>query len=70
MDASLAQGDASVASTCDRLLAQLERHNSKEEPILYPQADAVLSAPASAELRDFIASGRMPDGWVCERARG
>ena len=51
------------------LAAQLERHNTKEEPILYPQADLVLSAAATVELREFLASGRMPDGWVCQRAQ-
>ncbi len=53
---------------CKLLLAQLERHNSKEEPILYPHADDVLGAPASAELRAFMRSGQMPDGWVCTSA--
>ncbi len=50
---------------CQRLLAELERHNSKEEPILYPHADGVLGARASSELRAFLESGRMPDGWTC-----
>lgn len=34
-------------------------------PILYPHADDVLGAPASTELKAFIRSGHMPDGWVC-----
>ncbi|CNF53210.1 hemerythrin HHE cation binding domain-containing protein [Mycobacterium tuberculosis] len=50
------------------LLALLERHNSKEEPILYPQADAVLTPEAADHLRGFIASGRTPEGWVCQGA--
>ena len=63
--------DASVgelAGRCKWLLAQLDKHNSKEEPILYPHADAVLGAAASAELRAFLESGRMPDGWACAQA--
>jgi iron-sulfur cluster repair protein YtfE (RIC family) len=54
---------------CRQLLAQLEKHNSKEEPILYPHADTALPADADAELRAFLASGRTPDGWVCSGAR-
>lgn len=46
----------------------LDAHNSKEEPIIYPQADAVLAPEAGALLGAFIESGRMPDGWRCERA--
>jgi hemerythrin-like domain-containing protein len=53
---------------CEQLLAQLERHNSKEEPILYPRADEVLGGRASAELTAFIESGRMPPGWACANA--
>jgi len=59
---------STVDETCRALLAQLERHNSKEEQIIYSQADAVLTAAASAGLKAFLAAGRMPDGWVCARA--
>lgn len=62
--------DAHAApETCDELLAQLERHNSKEEPIIYPQADSVLSAEAGDELKAFLSSGQTPAGWVCATAR-
>jgi regulator of cell morphogenesis and NO signaling len=57
--------DRSDVETCELLLAQLERHNSKEEAIIYPQADAALSAAADAGLRAFLAAGRIPKGWVC-----
>lgn len=59
---------AEPAATLDRcrdLLAQLDRHNSKEEPIIYPRADEVLAEQASAELSAFLNDGRMPEGWVC-----
>ena len=59
---------ATTADTCRRLLTQLDAHNAKEEPIIYPQADTVLSAAAGAGLHAFIQAGRMPDGWVCARA--
>lgn len=54
----------------DDLMPRLEAHNLKEERILYPQADAVLEGEPGEELREFMASGRMPPGWVCEMARG
>lgn len=60
---------ASVLQICSELEAQLEDHNSKEEQIVYPQTERVLTAPASAELRAFLDSGMMPTGWVCEAAQ-
>jgi iron-sulfur cluster repair protein YtfE (RIC family) len=74
MDAidSLVAGHAdhgTVVSACRELLTQLDKHNTKEEPILYARADAVLSSTAAAELSAFIDEGRLPDGWVCEGAR-
>lgn len=59
---------STVDEACRVLLAQLERHNSKEEPIIYSQADAALTAAASAGLKAFLAAGRIPEGWVCARA--
>jgi len=58
-----------VLELCGALMPQLEAHNAKEEAILYAQADAVLSESAAAELQRLLDTGRMPDGWVCERAR-
>lgn len=60
---------APVGPLLQQLVVQLEDHNDKEEQILYTQADQVLSADASAELVEFLASGRLPDGWVCEAVR-
>jgi len=48
--------------------ALLDQHNTKEEAVIYPQADVVLSAGTDAELGAFLAAGQMPDGWVCGRA--
>jgi hemerythrin-like domain-containing protein len=67
-DLAAGNAEAEVQGRCKWLLGQLEKHNSKEEPILYPHADGVLGAPASAELRAFLQSGRMPDGWTCAKA--
>lgn len=71
LQAKLADGSASapVLDTCGQLVAGLESHNSKEEAIIYPQADVVLSASVTAELRAFLDSGSMPDGWVCQGAQ-
>jgi len=70
IDRELAADPAEVPGRCKWLLAQLTKHNQKEEPILYPHADEVLGAPASAELVTFLERGSIPDGWVCANARG
>lgn len=61
-------GDGPLAASCQTLLGQLERHNFKEEPIVYPEADTVLTADATAEFKGFLAAGQIPDGWVCATA--
>ena len=53
---------------CRELLDRLAEHNAKEEPIIYPQGDAVLDDQQTAELLDFIDSGELPEGWVCAQA--
>lgn len=58
----------SAASTARELLELLDRHNSKEEPVIYPRADADLDPGQADELAIFIGMGSMPEGWVCERA--
>jgi hypothetical protein len=50
-------------------LARLDQHNTKEEPIIYPRADADLPIDTTAELRSFLETGTAPAGWVCEAAR-
>jgi hemerythrin-like domain-containing protein len=57
-----------IQDACRELLTRLDAHNSKEEPIIYPQADAQLSDDTTSRLHDFLAEGRMPDGWRCEQA--
>lgn len=53
---------------CQRLLTLLADHNKVEEPVLYPAADTGLAPETAAELAEFLANGRMPDGWVCAKA--
>ncbi|HNP15470.1 MAG: hemerythrin domain-containing protein [Cryobacterium sp.] len=57
-----------LQSACRELLAKLDNHNSKEEPIIYPQADTVLDDAATEKLHDYLNTGRMPHGWRCEKA--
>lgn len=57
-----------VISLCQELLELLDKHNAKEEPIVYPQADLTLSATATRELHAFLATGTMPEGWACRMA--
>lgn len=57
-----------LLASCRGLLDLLDQHNSKEEPIIYPQADKILSSDANEELSAFLAAGTMPEGWVCEKA--
>ncbi|GAA4675712.1 hemerythrin domain-containing protein [Gordonia humi] len=51
-----------------RLLAVLDAHNGKEEPVLYPHIGEAIGDDASADLLDFLDTGTMPDGWVCATA--
>jgi regulator of cell morphogenesis and NO signaling len=71
LDRALTSGGAAdiVCDLCRQLMVLEQHHNPKEERIVYPQADHVLTAPATTRLRDFLAAGVLPDGWVCERAR-
>jgi len=66
----LAAGDVTSAAELvrGRLTALLASHNPKEERILYPQLDSALEQPHQEALREFVAVGRLPDGWACARA--
>ena len=69
LEGQLAQdpaGDAATA-TCQMLTVQLQTHNDKEEPIIYPQTK-ILSEHAATQFARFIEIANFPDGWTCERA--
>ncbi len=72
LDQRLAQGQAGPQA--DEPLRQLEQtlaaHNDKEEKIIYSQADAAHAGASAEQMLAFIAGGALPEGWVCERARG
>ena len=52
-----------------QLAIQLQHHNLKEEKILYPQADQILTAAASQHLQAFLQTGQLPQDWVPTKAR-
>lgn len=64
-----AVADEDLTSVCQELLALLERHNSKEEPIIYPYMDAALTREEQDRIRDLLADGQLPDGWVCRECQ-
>jgi len=51
------------------LLQLLDRHNAKEEPIVYAAADQRLDAETAAEINQLVETSTLPAGWVCEQAR-
>jgi regulator of cell morphogenesis and NO signaling len=57
-----------VLAACRDLLSQLDGHNAKEEPIVYPHVGSDLSAAEQATLAELLESGTTPDGWTCQRA--
>lgn len=59
---------AAVHAQCRQLAVRLLHHNLKEEQVVYPQVDRLLSTLAAERGREFLRSGRLPDGWACQRA--
>ena len=59
---------AALIGACEEMLGVLESHNSKEEPIVYPNLDTELSVEQAAQLRSLIETSALPSGWVCARA--
>src|SRR5699024_8061481 len=50
----LDEDPATTTETCQQMLALLDAHNSKEEPILYPHIDEALGADEAQKLRAFM----------------
>jgi hemerythrin-like domain-containing protein len=71
LEAALADGAGRepASEACRELLERLDRHNMKEEAVLYPRADGALAGPAAERLGALLESGRLPDGWVCAGTR-
>lgn len=58
-----------LRATRAELFELLQRHNPKEETILYPQADTVLTPSRASQVRAFLASEGPPEGWLCQGLR-
>jgi regulator of cell morphogenesis and NO signaling len=58
-----------LKATCTQLLDQLHKHSFTEEPAIYLHANYELSASTSEELTRFVVTGRLPEGWICQRAK-
>ncbi|MDA8322191.1 MAG: hemerythrin domain-containing protein [Actinomycetota bacterium] len=72
LDRRPAAGSGAAGSGADlarQLTTRLLHHNLKEERVLYPRADVILSESDADRLRAFLAVGELPAGWVCLRAR-
>jgi hemerythrin-like domain-containing protein len=54
-----------LRASCGELLRLLQRHNPKEEQILYAAADRLDAERADGWLARALEAGRMPDGWTC-----
>lgn len=44
----------------------LEAHNDKEEKILYPAGDDLLTDDLGEEILETLANPDIPEGWTCE----
>lgn len=70
LEVSLQGGSADehLAADCQELLSLLENHNSKEEPIIYPQMDTALSVQEQQQVAHLLTGGALPEGWICQDA--
>lgn len=62
--------DDVLRTACRQVLDLLQRHNPKEEQILYPQVDQVVGDNASIDAREFLQTGQVPADWTCHGLRG
>jgi len=51
---------------CADLERVLEKHNEKEEKILYPQADSLVQPEVKRDVLQYVERGELPPGWVCQ----
>ncbi len=52
------------------LLVLLAEHNAKEEQILYPASDQLLTEQELAEMVPQLEEAEAPEGWLCRAHRG
>lgn len=54
--------------TWEALMTTLGAHNTKEELIVYPSGDQILTQEAADDVRHALLSEETPKGWVCQLA--
>ena len=54
-----------VMESCRDLARLQEKHNEKEEPIIYSQADQKLGFEDATQLAAYLKSSTLPVGWIC-----
>jgi regulator of cell morphogenesis and NO signaling len=57
---------AGGATLCRELDFLLREHNLKEERVLYPLADRVLTVEVISRVGSVLDSGSLPQGWLCQ----
>ena len=63
--------DPEVRRTAARILqAELDRHTTKERPIIFDHVEDVLSPEQQREVAERIETVEMPPGWVCPDPSG
>lgn len=66
---ALAEDEDGIRANCQRLLELLDRHNMKEEPVIYGRIPEGLSPEELGALAGALEQERAPQGWVCARAQ-
>lgn len=59
-------GSAGLLEMLQRLERLLVEHNAKEEQIIYPAGDQLLTADVAEHVLATLASGGTPPGWISE----
>ncbi|UVI35055.1 hemerythrin domain-containing protein [Brevibacterium spongiae] len=65
LEAGASSGEI-AAPVWEALETGLEAHNDKEEKILYPAGDDLLTADLGEEILETLANPDIPEGWTCE----
>ncbi len=71
IDAKLDAGSrAGLDEALDALVALLQKHNGKEEIVLYAELERALDPATAERLASFLRDGALPEGWVAAKAPG
>ena len=62
-------GASRIREALGPLRGLLEEHNVKEEQILYPACDRLLTEQEAAELVERLQEAEAPEGWLCRAHR-